>query len=139
VRQNQPYREGGSMRILTCIGDATSIDAHGGLPFHLLEAGQHAGFIDAGWKLAPEKLRAHRLIWNLKRLATRGETGGYQYSMDFLRLLTKQTANTAANTDEIISIFPLFPWEHSRYASVSIYIDATLKNNFEDYKLGEKL
>jgi glycosyltransferase involved in cell wall biosynthesis len=127
------------MRVLTCIGDATSIDTHGGLPFHLLEAGQHAGFIDAGWKLSPEKLRTRRLIWNLKRLATRGETGGYQYSMDFLRSLTKQAAGPAMDADEIISIFPLFPTEHSKYTGVSLYIDATLKNNFEDYKLGEKL
>jgi glycosyltransferase involved in cell wall biosynthesis len=127
------------MRILTCVGDATSIHTHGGLPFHLLEAGQHAGFIDAGWKLAPKKLRFSRAIWNLRRLITRGEFGGYQYSSEFIQFLTAQALKTPTSADEIISIFPLLPTDHSRYASVSLYLDATLKNNFEDYRLQERL
>jgi glycosyltransferase involved in cell wall biosynthesis len=127
------------MRILTCIGDATSIHTHGGLPFHLLEAGRNAGFIDCGWKLAPDKLRIKRALWNLRRLATHGEVGGYQYSPDFIRSLIRQAPGKNLEADEVISIFPLLPMDHAKFASVSLYIDATLKGNFEDYRLGEKL
>ncbi len=127
------------MRILTCVGDATSIRTHGGLPFHLLEAGRHAGFIDCGWKLAPERLRLKRAFWNLRRCVTHGEVGGYQYSPEFIRSLLTQAPKTKADTDEIISIFPLLPTDHSKFSSVSLYIDATLKNNFEDYRLEEQL
>jgi glycosyltransferase involved in cell wall biosynthesis len=127
------------MRILTCIGDATSIHTHGGLPFHLLEAGRHAGFIDHGWRLSPKKLGIQRALWNLRRWASHGETGGYQYSPEFIRSLIKQAPSAKADADEIISIFPLFPMDHSKFANVSLYLDATLKNNFEDYRLGEKL
>lgn len=127
------------MRILTCVGDATSIHTHGGLPFHLLEAGRHAGFIDGGWKLAPEKLRVKRAYWNLRRWATHGEVGGYQYSPEFIHSLVTQAPKEKADIDEVISIFPLLPMDHSKFGSVSLYIDATLKNNFEDYRLDERL
>lgn len=121
------------MRFLTCIGDATSIRTHGGLPYHLLHAGMHAGFFDGGWSLQPQKLRVRRLLWNAGRLLTRGEYGGYQYTDGFLRALVRQAPEASSIHDEIISIFPLLPPGRSRYANVSFYIDATLQQNFEDY------
>lgn len=125
------------MRILTCVGDATCVHTHGGLPYHLLHAGKQAGFIDAGWPLQPEKLRTARLIWNAGRLLTRGEFGGYQYTERFTRALVLQAPSAWSKPDEIISIFPLLPPARFRCDKVSIYIDATLTQNFEDYGIGK--
>jgi len=124
------------MRVLTCIGDAMSIDAHGGLPFYFLDAGRRSGFLDAGWRLEPKRLRHARAFWNIGQLLTRRELGGYQYSENFLRALLRQVPPAWSEPDEIISIFPLFPPKGVRHARVTIYIDATLKENFEDYGIG---
>lgn len=121
------------MRFLTCVGDATSIATHGGLPYHLLHAGLQAGFLDGGWSLQPQKLRARRILWNAGRLLTCGEYGGYQYASSFLRALIRQEPRASSIHDEVISIFPLLPPDCPRRAGVSFYIDATLQQNFEDY------
>ncbi len=94
--------------------------------------------LDAGWRLSPEKLRFSRALWNAGQLLSRGEYGGYQYSEHFLRALFSQQADLS-EADEIVSIFPLLPSDHSSRALVSIYIDATLLNNFEEYGVSEKV
>lgn len=127
------------MRVLACIGDATSARAHGGLPYHLLDAGKKAGFIDAGWPLQPEKLSGARLWWNVRRLLTDGEYGGYQYTDNFLRALVSQAPVAWSRPDEIISIFPLLPPPPAHRANVSIYIDATIKQNFEEYGIAKNV
>ncbi|MBS0235251.1 MAG: glycosyltransferase family 4 protein [Proteobacteria bacterium] len=127
------------MRIVTCIGDATSIDAHGGLPFHLLDAGRRLGFLDDGWQLDLKALNRSRMLWNAGRLLTRGEFGGYQYSESFLQALVRQVPPASLNPDEIISIFPLFPPAPKASTRLSFYIDATLKQNFEEYGISTKV
>lgn len=121
------------MRFLTCLGDATSIHTHGGLPYHLLRAGLEAGFLDGGWTLNPQKLWARRLIWNAGHFLMRGEYGGYQYTESCLRALTRQAHLQSSKHDEVMSIFPLLPPDRSCCSSFSLYIDATLRQNFEDY------
>ncbi len=127
------------MRVLTCLGDATSLHTHGGLPYHLLDAGKRVGFLNSGWQLAPENFRYARLRWNLRRLFTRGEYGGFQYTECFLRALVLEVPSGWANPDEIVSIFPLLPPSHSQRTKISVYIDATLKENFEDYGIDRKV
>jgi glycosyltransferase involved in cell wall biosynthesis len=126
------------MRILTCIGDATSPDVWSGTPFHLLHAAKPLGFLDAGWRLDPKRLHADRFAWNACRWLRHGESGGYQYSETFLNRLLAQTGrrDSTNNDFEIISHFPLFP-PAKDCKRVSYYIDATLAQNFEDYGLAE--
>jgi len=121
------------MRILTCIGDATSPATWSGTPFHLLKAARRADFLDAGWKLDPKRLKAHRILWNTWRRLQHGERGGFQYSSTFLRKLMKQTPRRGPN-DEIVSHFPLFPPPECGNET-SYYIDATLAQNFNEYGL----
>ena len=124
-------------RLLTCIGDANSIHTHGGLPYFLLEASQRAGFIDAGLSLRPAEFWGRRIGWNLLRLLTAGERGGYQYTDDFLDRLVAQ-APAEALSAEIISIFPLFPPLPYWQGPVSFYIDATLRQSISEYAMGGK-
>lgn len=123
------------MRILACIGDTNSIQTHGGLPYFLLEAARRADFIQRGLRLRPEALRSRRIGWNLWRLLTAGERGGYQYSRDFLdRLVTQAGGDVMAA--EIVSTFPLFPPVEQVRGPVSFYIDATLTQGIVDYAMG---
>jgi glycosyltransferase involved in cell wall biosynthesis len=126
------------MRILTCVGDATVMATHGGLPYHLLEAGRRAGFLDGGWQLRPDKLKFSRSLWNAARLVTHGEWGGYQYTERFLRALLSQVPPQLSAPDDVISIFPLLPVD-TRHRSISFYIDATLTQNFFDYGIGKNI
>lgn len=123
------------MRILTCIGDATSSTAWSGTPFHLFNAARRVGFIDAAWRLDPKLQRFRRPIWNIWSRIRHGEYGGFQYSAYFLRRLLDQ-ADAIENEAEIISHFPLFP-PPNHSGAVSFYIDATLAQNFEEYGLAE--
>ncbi|RUP09851.1 glycosyltransferase family 4 protein [Hyphomicrobium sp.] len=122
------------MRILTCLGDATSIVTWSNTPYFLLKAGQSAGFLDDGWRLDTRVLRYHRLAWNAARTMKRLEMGGFQYSPSFLRRLIAQVRPIDFET-EVISHFPLFPPLGSGVRRTSYYIDATLAQNFGDYGL----
>ncbi|WP_045835449.1 glycosyltransferase family 4 protein [Hyphomicrobium sp. 99] len=122
------------MRILTCLGDATSIDTWSNTPFFLLEAGKSARFLDDGWRLDTKVLRYHRLAWNAARTMKRLERGGFQYSPSFLRRLIEQVQPIDVEA-EVLSHFPLFPPLESGVRRTSFYIDATLTQNFNDYGL----
>jgi glycosyltransferase involved in cell wall biosynthesis len=119
-------------RELLCVGDATDIATWSGTPFHFLCAGQAAGFLSGGWPLRPERLRAQRLLWNAAELLRTGRRGGFQYTEAFLRALVKGEA-AASGADELVSHFPLLPSPGPLSSRTSYYIDATLKQLFEDY------
>jgi glycosyltransferase involved in cell wall biosynthesis len=130
-------------RILVLVGDPNEVTTRGGQPFFLLKAGKEMNFLHSGLALKPEKLRAYRYTWNLFSLITKGEKGGFQYSKAFLNKLIKQV-NLGEEAVEFISYFPLLPpgeWKNNW--RVNYYIDATLKQNFEEYGLsnnvGEKV
>jgi glycosyltransferase involved in cell wall biosynthesis len=122
-------------RLLTLVGDPTSVETRGGQPFFFLQASLAQGFLDGGLALKPEKLKTQRIWWNLFSLLTSGQKGGYQYTPHFLKSLFHQ-ANLGDGDIEFISYFPLLPpapwlpnWQ------VNYYIDATLKQNFIDYEI----
>ena len=126
-------------RVLTVIGDPNRIDAWSGIPYFFLQAGQEQGFLSAGLPLRPEDLRFRRLVWNLGRVARGARPGGFQYTEAFLRPLFAQ-AHLRADEVEIISHFPLLPprpWPPGW--RVSYYIDATLRQNFVDYGLADRV
>jgi glycosyltransferase involved in cell wall biosynthesis len=121
---------------LTVVGDPNDINTWSNIPYFFLRAGQRRGFLDGGVPLEPERLRVHRWAWNLWTLLRTGAYGGFQYSPTFLDRLWAQV-DTDPATDEFISHFPLLPPEPAeRGYRVSYYIDATLKQNFEDYGVG---
>ena len=123
-------------RYLTVVGDPNDINTWSNIPYFFLRAGQRHGFLDGGVPLEPERLRVHRWAWNLWTLLRTGAYGGFQYSSYFLDRLWAQVETDPA-TDEFISHFPLLPSEPAeRGYRVSYYIDATLKQNFEDYGVG---
>ncbi|WP_325024022.1 glycosyltransferase family 4 protein [Hyphomicrobium sp.] len=122
------------MRILTCLGDATSMETWSNTPYFFLNAGKDAGFLDAGWQLDTKVLRYHRLAWNAARTMKRWEMGGFQYSPSFLRRLLAQVQPIEPDI-EVISHFPLFPPLRSGVRRTSYYIDATLTQNFNEYGL----
>lgn len=122
------------MRVLTCIGDATSLHTWSNIPYFFLQAGQRAGFLDDGWRVDPSRLSLHRLLWNVWRQLRYGERGGFQYSSGFLDRLLAQVARDSSQA-EVISHFPLFPPLCATGAELNFYIDATLLQNFEDYGL----
>ena len=126
-------------RFLVAMGDAESMETWSGIPFHLLAAGRRTGFLHGGITLDPTTLsmRMHRAAWNAAALIRTGRPGGFQYSRGFLRRLYSADPRSESEGAELISHFPLLPPTSSR--PVSYYIDATLKQNFEDYGLGARI
>lgn len=123
-------------RYVTVVGDPNDINTWSNIPYFFLRAGRRRGFLDGGLPLQPERLQVHRWAWNLWTLLRTGAYGGFQYSDLFLDRLWRQVQTDPA-TDEFISHFPLLPPEPAeRGYRVSYYIDATLKQNFEDYGVG---
>ncbi|MFT3913260.1 MAG: glycosyltransferase family 4 protein [Anaeromyxobacteraceae bacterium] len=116
------------------VGDATREATWSGIPRHLLEAARPRGFLQGGLALAPERLRGRRALWNLGQLLTTGERGGFQYTAGFLDALWAQRAGEAEGA-EILTHFALLPPESARVERMSCYIDATLRQNFEEYGL----
>ena len=126
-------------RVLTVVGDPNRIGTWSGIPYFFLKAGREQGFLAAGLPLRPEDLRGRRLLWNLARLLRGGRPGGFQYSEAFLQRLFAR-GDMADDDVEIISLFPLLPpgpWP--RGWRVSYYIDATLRQNFVDYGLADRI
>lgn len=126
------------MRVLACVGDATSPEAWSGTPFHFLEAGRRLGFLDRGLALQPERLKFQRLLWNGLEFLRFGEVGGYQYSTHFLDRLMAQAPALVPDT-EIISHHSLFPVVGRLSTPVSFYIDATQAQIFEEYGMASSV
>jgi glycosyltransferase involved in cell wall biosynthesis len=120
-------------RYLTVVGDPNDINTWSNIPYFFLQAGKQEEFLDGGLPLKPERLRLQRWAWNLWMLLRTGSYGGFQYSEFFLNRLFDQVAVDSEH-DEFISHFPLLPPKPAQHGyRVSYYIDATLKQNFDDY------
>jgi glycosyltransferase involved in cell wall biosynthesis len=120
-------------RYVTVVGNPNDINTWSNIPYFFLQAGKQQGFLDGGLPLKPERLRLQRWAWNLWMLLRTGSYGGFQYSELFLNRLFDQVAVDSEH-DEFISHFPLLPPKPAKHGyRVTYYIDATLKQNFEDY------
>jgi glycosyltransferase involved in cell wall biosynthesis len=127
-------------RVLTLVGDPNDINTWSNTSYFFLKAAQEKEFIHRGLPLKPEKLKRDRVLWNLASLLLRGEKGGYQYSDRFLNKLFRQVSLASDSTVEFISHFPLLPpkpWQSNWIANY--YIDATLKQNFDEYGIANKV
>jgi glycosyltransferase involved in cell wall biosynthesis len=125
-------------RLLAVVGDATQEGTWSGIPRHLLEASRPRGFLHGGLALDPRRLRLRRALWNAGQLLLTGQRGGFQYTPGFLERLWGQRADESEGA-EILAHFPLLPPPSARVAGVSYYIDATLRQNFEDYGLASRV
>jgi glycosyltransferase involved in cell wall biosynthesis len=126
--------------LLTVVGDANDISTWSGIPYFFLRAAKQKGLLDAGVSLHPKALARRRAAWNLRSLLLTSKPGGYQYSEDFLFRLFAQANLPEAGALDFITHFPLLPprpW--GREWTVTPYIDATLKQNFEDYGWGKRI
>jgi glycosyltransferase involved in cell wall biosynthesis len=127
-------------RVLTLVGDPNDINTWSNTSYFFLKAAKAKGFIHRGLSLQPQKLKRDRVLWNFASLLLRGEKGGYQYSDRFLNQLFRQVSLASDSTIEFISHFPLLPprpWQTRWIANY--YIDATLKQNFDDYGIATKV
>lgn len=119
--------------LFVALGDATSASTRGGTPYFLSKAGKAVNFISRAAPLDLGAVKARRMLWNVSRLVAYRETGGYQFSPDFAERLF-QLADITEPTKQVLSQFPLFPPDSWLDRSeTNYYIDATLKQNFENY------
>ena len=128
---------------LLCCGDATDLATWSNIPFFLLQAGQSRGVLSSGLVLRPERLRWHRMLWNLQQWLRTGRPGGFQYSNWFLHSLWCQARLLPSSEGQpcrLLSHYPLlppFPWPEN--CEVSFYIDATTRQVFDDYGAGFRI
>ena len=127
-------------RFYTLIGDPRQVNLRGGSAYFFLQAAAQQEFCIDGISLYPEQLTWLRWIWNgLQWLKTRGQYGGFQYSPLFLNQLLSQAQLDRSEPLEIISRFPLLPLNPPTHWRITYHIDATLKQNFEDYGTGKRV
>ena len=126
---------------LAMIGDATDPNTFGGIPWHLMRAGQAAGVIDTGLPLVARgriwSLR--RALWTLGRLLRHGERGGYQYGEAFQTRLWAQA--DIAPEDRLLNLFQLYPQAlFDRHPGQKwFYVDQTLTQLFDTYGVGAQI
>lgn len=128
-----------SKKILITVGNPNNIRDRGGSNYFFLKAAREYQFIDTGLSLNYDSLSFYKLIWNLWSLFNYREKGGFQFSSIFLNKIFNQ-AKLDSDQIEFISRFPLLPplpWKKNWM--VNYYIDATLKQNFEEYGLSKKV
>ena len=127
-------------RALVAYGDVNRVGTWGGIPYFFLHAGQRNGLFQAGIALHPERFRYRRLLWNVSRLLTFDRPRGFMYSQAYLRDLWAD-GRAPSDIGEYVSYFQLLPPAGIVHEPVSYYIDATLRQYFDDYRrtLGSRI
>jgi len=127
-------------KYLICCGNSKDIKTYSGIPYHILTTAKELSFDLEGINLEPEKLSKYRLLWNIKQFLLTGGYSGFQYSDFFLSNLIKQAKIKSNEEVLIISQYPLLPdVSNSENFKVVFYMDATLKQLFEEYKLNKSM
>ena len=125
--------------LLALVGDANDPATWSGTAFHCLESGRALGTIDAGLPLETTSGAWiwRRRLWNLARLLSRFEKGGYQYSEAFLERLWMRAV--LARDDTLINMFQLYPARlFARHPGEKwFYIDQTLNQLFNCYGVAD--
>ncbi len=127
-------------RYLICNGDAKSPITHGGLPYNLFNTAKQYGLIDNAISLDYQKLRYWKLLWNFIQLLKYGKPKGFQWSEVYANKLIKQIKYLEDQELSILSIYPLlpsYPWPDKW--TVDFYIDATISQILNEYKLSNQI
>ena len=121
-----------SRRGLVANGDPRELATFSNIPHYFLKAGLENGLLHAGVVLRPEELRTRRFIWNALRPLTLDRPGGWTYSRRYGRTVWPRR-EVAGEVDEYISHFQLLPPRNAVREPITYYIDATMRQWFEDY------
>ena len=121
-----------SRRGLVANGDPRNIATFSNIPHYFLKAGLQNGLLHAGVILRPEELRTRRLIWNALRPLTLDRPGGWTYSRSYGRTVWPRR-EVEGEVEEYISHFQLLPPRNAVREPITYYIDATMRQSFEDY------
>jgi glycosyltransferase involved in cell wall biosynthesis len=119
-------------RGLVAGGDPRNIAILSNIPHFFLKAGLKNGLLHAGVVLRPEELRTRRFIWNALRPLTLDRPRGWTYSRRYARAVWPRR-EVAVEVDEYISHHQLLPPRDEVNEPITYYIDATLRQWFEDY------
>ena len=119
-------------RGLVANGDPGKLATFSNIPHFFLKAGIRSGLLHSGVVLRPEELRTSRFIWNALRPLTLDRPRGWTYSRRYARGVWARRG-VAGEMEEYISHFQLLPPRNEVAAPVTYYIDATMRQWFDDY------
>jgi glycosyltransferase involved in cell wall biosynthesis len=127
-------------RALVAYGDANAVDTWSNIPYFFLQAGRRIGLFDAGVTLRPRRFRRRRILWNALRPLTLNRPCGYMYSRAHLHALWADR-RAPSGIGEYVSHIQSLPPRESVREPVSYYIDATMRQYFDDYgrSLGRRI
>ena len=127
-------------RGLVANGDPRDLATFSNIPHFFLKAGMKNGLLHSGVVLRPEELRSRRFIWNALRPLTLDRPGGWTYSRRYGRTVWPRREVTG-EMDEYISHYQLLPPRDAVREPITYYIDATLRQWFEeyDYRIGRRV
>jgi glycosyltransferase involved in cell wall biosynthesis len=132
--------EADCQRALVAYGDVNTVDTWSGIPYHFLQAGRRTGLFTAGVTLRPGRFRRRRILWNALRPLTLNRPRGFMYSRAHLHALWADR-RAPSGIGEYVSHIQSLPPRESVREPVSYYIDATMRQYFEDYErsLGRRI
>jgi glycosyltransferase involved in cell wall biosynthesis len=119
-------------RGLVANGDPRNIATLSNIPHFFLKAGTKNGLLHSGVVLRPEELRTRRFVWNALRPLTLDRPRGWTYSRRYARTVWSRR-ESAGEMEEYISHFQLLPPRSEVREPITYYIDATMRQWFEDY------
>lgn len=125
-------------RGLVANGDPRELSTFSNIPHFFLKAGLENGLLHAPVVLRPEQLRTRRFIWNALRPLTLDRPGGWTYSRQYGRTIWARR-EIAGEVEEYISHFQLLPPRNAVPEPVTYYIDATMRQWFEDYEYRSRI
>jgi glycosyltransferase involved in cell wall biosynthesis len=119
-------------RGLVANGDPRNIATFSNIPHFFLKAGLKNGLLHSGVVLRPEELHTRRFIWNALRPLTLDRPRGWTYSRRYARTVWPRR-EMAGEVEEYISHFQLLPPRDLVREPITYYIDATMRQWFDDY------
>lgn len=119
-------------RGLVANGDPRNLATFSNIPHFFLKAGLKNGLLHSGVVLRPEKLRTRRFVWNALRPLTLDHPRGWTYSRRYARTVWPRR-EVEGEVEEYISHHQLLPPRDLVREPITYYIDATLRQWFEDY------
>jgi glycosyltransferase involved in cell wall biosynthesis len=119
-------------RGLVANGDPRNLATFSNIPHFFLKAGLRNGLLHTGVVLRPEELRTRRFIWNALRPLTLDGPRGWTYSRRYARTVWPRR-EIQGEVEEYISHYQLLPPRDLVREPITYYIDATMRQWFEEY------
>jgi glycosyltransferase involved in cell wall biosynthesis len=119
-------------RALVTYGDTTDVRTWSNIPYFFLQAGVRNGLFKEGVILRPEGFRLRRLLWNASRPLVLDAPRGFMYSREYLEDLW-EAREAPEDVGEYVSHYQLLPPRNLVAEPISYYMDATMRQYFDDY------